>query len=115
MYAMTGQQLSATKVLVGKVSLTSNLARHLDIASQELAEQRGDGTTAPPVYQGMEYQLVASVCVFLPTRELVVDREGHAFLEASVVVRGKADDETVNLQPQRDVEVLLDRQHLREG
>ena len=74
-----------------------HLGRDLDVAPEEPAEELGERSPRGPADQGVEDQLVAAVGVFLPARELVVDGERNAFLEAALVVGGQPDDEAVHL------------------
>ena len=63
-----------------------NLAGNFDVAEEEFAEERCDWSSSPPVFEGVEDELVAAVSVFLPAGEFVVDGEGDTFFETAVVV-----------------------------
>jgi len=80
------------------VSDDSDLAGDLDVAPQELAEERRDRASSEPVAERMEDELVATVGVLLPASKLIVDSKRHTFFEATVVVGSEADDKAVHLQ-----------------
>ncbi len=53
-------------------------------------------------------ELIASVRVFLPAGELVVDSQGHTFFEALSLIGPKTDNVTHRLQAESHVEVFRD-------
>jgi len=65
-----------------------------------------DRALPPPVNERVEEKLVAPVSVLLPTIELVVAGQRHAFLEATLGVGRPANDVTLKLQAKRHVEIL---------
>lgn len=54
----------------------------------------------------MEHELVATICVFLPSGQFIVDGERDTLFESTIVVGSQSDDKTVNLQAKRNVEIL---------
>lgn len=83
-----------------------HLGGDLDVAPQELSEQRRDGTASEPVAEGVEDKLVAAVGILLPASKFIVDSERDAFFKSTIVVCGKTNNKTAHLQTQRDVEVF---------
>ena len=94
-------------VVRADVGHDGQLAGQRHAAAQKPAEQRREGPAHEPVLERVEQQLRAAVRVLLPARQLVVDRQRHALLEAlGARVVGEAHDVPRRLQAQRHVEVL---------
>jgi len=77
-----------------------------DIRSEKFAEEGCEGPSWYPESTGLEQQFVASICVFLPAVQFVVDGQGDTFFEAFSGVRAETNCVPCDLETQGQVEIL---------
>ena len=76
-------------IVCADVSNDGDFRGDLDVRTQEFAKERRDGSTSPPIFDWMEYKLVATVGIFLPAGKFIVYSKRDTFFEAPVVIRCK--------------------------
>lgn len=96
----------ADSIISSYVTAYGDLLGEVDAGTQELPEEWCYGATSRPVSKWVEYQLIATEGILLPTRQLVIYCQGHAFLEAVAGVRGKAAAVTGTLESKRHIKIL---------
>lgn len=103
------QDPGSTNGIVGTdISHDGNLGSETNVGSEELLEERREGTTSGPFAEGVEQEFVTAVSVFLPSGKLVVDSERDTFFETVAGVGAKSDNVTCDLQTERHVEIFGD-------
>lgn len=85
-------------VVGADVGYDGNLGGESNIGEQELPEQGSEWTSPQPDSKRVEQKLVASIGIFLPSGQLVVDGERDTFFETLASPGGKTDNITLTLK-----------------
>ena len=99
---------SADGVVGTNVGDDGDLGGEADVGEEETAEERGEGTLIDPSAHRVEEELVASICVFFPSGQLIIHGERDTFLESFTGPSGETDDVAIALETQRHVKVFGD-------